>query len=243
MDIRTEMESLPTADGLMPVYVCRPAGAGPHPAVIVVMEAFGLNAHIKDVSERIAREGYVAIAPDLFYRFGSPIVPYEDVPRAIAYIQRFDDAALMAELGVVIQHLKGLHEVRSDRIGIVGFCVGGRIAFLTACRHPAAIKVAVSFYGGGIAADTPTAPINLADRIQCPVLCFFGEADKMIPMDQVRRLDETLKRLKKTAEVKVYKGAGHGFFCDDRASYDAGSAQSAWEMVRSWLAKYLKSSN
>ncbi len=243
MDIRTEMESLPTGDGLMPVYVCRPAGTGPHPAVIVVMEAFGLNAHIKDVSERIAREGYVAIAPDLFYRFGSPIVPYEDVPRAIAYIQRFDDAALMAELGVVIQHLKGRHEVRSDRIGIVGFCVGGRIAFLTACRHPAAIKVAVSFYGGGIAADTPSAPINLADRIQCPVLCFFGEADKMIPMDQVRRLDETLKRLKKTAEVKVYKGAGHGFFCDDRASYDAGSAQNAWEMVRSWLAKYLKSSS
>ncbi len=243
MDIRTEMESLPTADGLMPVYLCRPAGTGPHPAVIVVMEAFGLNAHIKDVSERIAREGYVAIAPDLFYRFGSPIVPYEDVPRAIAYIQRFDDAALMAELGVVIQHLKGRHEVRSDRIGVVGFCVGGRIAFLTACRHPAAIKVAVSFYGGGIAADTPSAPINLADRIQCPVLCFFGEADKMIPMDQVRRLDETLKRLKKTAEVKVYKGAGHGFFCDDRASYDAGSAQNAWEMVRSWLAKYLKSSN
>jgi carboxymethylenebutenolidase len=243
MNIRTETESLPTADGLMPVYVCRPVGAGPHPAVIVVMEAFGLNAHIKDVSERIAREGYVAIAPDLFYRFGSPIVPYEDVPRAIAYIQRLDDAALMAELGVVIQHLKALPEVRSDRIGIVGFCVGGRIAFLTACRHPAAIKVAVSFYGGGIAADTPSAPINLADRIQCPVLCLFGEADKMIPMDQVRRLDETLKRLKKTAEVKVYKGAGHGFFCDDRASYDAGSAQSAWEMVRSWLAKYLKSSD
>ena len=239
MEIRTEMDSLPTADGLMPAYVCRPAGAGSHAAVIVVMEAFGLNAHIKDVAERIAREGYVTIAPDLFYRFGSPIVPYEDVPRALGYIQKFDDAVLMAELGVVIQHLKGRPEVRSDRIGITGFCVGGRIAFLTACRHPAAIKVAVPFYGGGIAADTPTAPINLADRIQCPILCFFGETDKMIPMDQVRRLDETLKRLKKTAEVKVYKGAGHGFFCNDRASYDAGAAQHAWDMMRQWLTKYL----
>ena len=87
MEIRTEMDSLPTADGLMPAYVCRPAGAGSHAAVIVVMEAFGLNAHIKDVAERIAREGYVTIAPDLFYRFGSPIVPYEDVPRALGYIQ------------------------------------------------------------------------------------------------------------------------------------------------------------
>ena len=239
MEIRTEMDSLPTADGLMPAYVCRPAGAGSHAAVIVVMEAFGLNAHIKDVAERIAREGYVTIAPDLFYRFGSPIVPYEDVPRALGYIQKFDDAVLMAELGVVIQHLKGRPEVRSDRIGITGFCVGGRIAFLTACRHPAAIKVAVPFYGGGIAADTPTAPINLADRIQCPILCFFGETDKMIPMDQVRRVDETLKRLKKTAEVKVYKGAGHGFFCSDRASYDAGAAQNAWDIMRQWLTKYL----
>ena len=239
MEIRTEMDSLPTADGLMPAYVCRPAGAGSHAAVIVVMEAFGLNAHIKDVAERIAREGYVTIAPDLFYRFGSPIVPYEDVPRALGYIQKFDDAVLMAELGVVIQHLKGRPEVRSDRIGITGFCVGGRIAFLTACRHPAAIKVAVPFYGGGIAADTPTAPINLADRIQCPILCFFGETDKMIPMDQVRRVDETLKRLKKTAEVKVYKGAGHGFFCNVRASYDAGAAQNAWDIMRQWLTKYL----
>lgn len=239
MEIRTEMDSLPTADGLMPAYVCRPAGAGSHAAVIVVMEAFGLNAHIKDVAERIAREGYVTIAPDLFYRFGSPIVPYEDVPRALGYIQKFDDAVLMAELGVVIQHLKGQPEVRRDRIGITGFCVGGRIAFLTACRHPAAIKVAVPFYAGGIAADTPTAPIALADRIQCPVLCFFGETDKMIPMDQVRRVDETLKRLKKTAEVKVYKGAGHGFFCNDRASYDAGAAQNAWDMMRQWLTNYL----
>jgi len=239
MDIRTEMESLPTADGLMPVYLCQPETPGPHPAVIVVMEAFGLNAHIKNVAERVAREGYVAVAPDFFYRFGSPIVSYEDVPRAIGYVQRFDWSALMAEVGVVIHHLKSLPEVRADRLGVVGFCVGGTIAFLTACRHASAIKAAVSFYGGGIGADTPTAPINLADRLQCPVLCLFGETDKMIPMDQVRRIDETLKRLKKTAEVKVYKGAGHGFFCDDRPSYDATAAQSAWEMTRSLFSKYL----
>src|ERR1700693_1946389 len=158
MDIRTEMESLPTADGLMPAYVCRPAAPGAHPAVIVVMEAFGLNAHLKDVAERIAREAYVALAP---------------------------------------------------------------------CS------------AAGTAPDTPAAPINLADRIQCPVLCFFGDADRMIPMDQVRRVDETLKRLKKTAEVKVYKGAGHGFFCNDRASYDPVAAQNAWDTMRSWLGKYL----
>ncbi len=240
MDIRTETESLPTADGLMPAYVCRPAEGGPHPAVIVVMEAFGLNAHIKDVAERLAREGYASIAPDFFYRFGSPVVPYEDVPRALAYIQQFDDAALMAEMGVVIQHLKGRADVRGARIGIIGFCVGGRIAFLTACRHPAAIKAAIPFYGGGIAADTPTAPLHDAPRIQCPILCFFGEADRMIPMEQVRRLDDTLKRLKKTAEIKVYPGAGHGFFCNDRSSYHPEAAENAWNLSRLWLSKYLK---
>ena len=126
MDIRTEMESLPTADGLMPAYLCTPVGKGPHPAVIVVMEAFGLNAHIKNVAERVAREGYVAIAPDFFYRFGSPIVPYEDVPRAIGYIQRFDWSALMAEMGVVIHHLKNRADVRGERLGAIGFCVGAR---------------------------------------------------------------------------------------------------------------------
>ena len=239
MDIRTDTDSLPTADGLMPAYVCRPATGGPYPAVIVVMEAFGLNAHIKAVAERVAREGYVTIAPDFFYRFGSPIVPYEDVSRAIGYIQRLDDAALMAEMGVVIQHLKSLAEVRGDRIGITGFCMGGRIAFLTACRHPAAVKVAIAFYGGGIAADTPAAPLNDAPRIQCPVLCLFGEADRMIPMDQVRRLEDTLRRLKKTFEVKVYPGAGHGFFCDDRPSFHPDAAASAWNLSSLWLSKYL----
>ncbi len=239
MDIRTDTDSLPTADGLMPAYVCRPATGGPYPAVIVVMEAFGLNAHIKAVAERVAREGYVTIAPDFFYRFGSPIVPYDDVSRAIGYIQRLDDAALMAEMGVVIQHLKSLAEVRGDRIGIMGFCVGGRIAFLTACRHPAAVKVAIAFYGGGIAADTPTAPLHDAARIQCPVLCLFGEADRMIPMDQVRRLEDTLRRLKKTFEVKVYAGAGHGFFCDDRPSFHSDAAAGAWNLTSLWLSKYL----
>jgi carboxymethylenebutenolidase len=239
MDIRTDTDSLPTADGLMPAYVCRPATGGPYPAVIVVMEAFGLNAHIKAVAERVAREGYVTIAPDFFYRFGSPVVPYEDVSRAIGYIQRLDDAALMAEMGVVIQHLKSLEEVRADRIGIVGFCLGGRIAFLTACRHPAAVKVAIAFYGGGIAADTPAAPLHDAARIQSPVLCLFGDADRMIPMDQVRRLEDTLRRLKKTFEVKVYAGAGHGFFCDDRPSFHPDAAADAWNLTSLWLSKYL----
>lgn len=87
----------------------------------------------------------------------------------------------MAEIGAVIAHLKALKEVRADRIGITGFCMGGRVTFLSACQHAADIKAAVAFYGGGIAADAPNAPLNFADKIRCPILCFFGETDAMIP--------------------------------------------------------------
>ena len=241
MEIRTETVNLATSDGKMPAYLCRPTAAGPHPGVIVVMEAFGLNGHIKDVAERIAREGYVTMAPDLYYRFGSPIIPYTEIPRAIDALKKLEDSKVMAEIGAAIAHLKGLKEVRADRIGITGFCMGGRVTFLSASQHAADIKAAVAFYGGGIAADAPNAPINFAEKIRCPVLCFFGETDAMIPLDQVKRVEDTLKRLGKTFEVKVYEGAGHGFFCNERASYHAESAKDAWQKTRLWFDKYLKS--
>ena len=241
MEIRTETVNLTIPDGKMPAYLCHPAGAGPHPAVIVVMEAFGLNGHIEDVTERIAREGYVTLAPDLYHRFGSPIIPYAEIPRAIDTLKKLEDSKVMGEIGAAIAHLRGLKEVRADRIGITGFCMGGRVTFLSAARHAADIKAAVAFYGGGIAADAPNAPINFADKIRCPVLCFFGETDQMIPLDQVRKVEDTLKRLGKTFEVKVYQGAGHGFFCNERPSYHAESAKDAWEKTRAWFQNHLKS--
>jgi carboxymethylenebutenolidase len=170
MNIRTESLRLSTADGAMPAHLATPAQGGPYPGVIVVMEAFGLNGHIKTVGERVAREGYVVIAPDLYHRFGSPIVAYEDIPKAIDYLKQLDDARVIAEIRACIDALKARRDVRADRIGITGFCMGGRIAFLAAARLPGDIKAAVSFYGGGIGADHSSAPINQASRIQAPVL-------------------------------------------------------------------------
>jgi len=241
MEIQSSTLHLSTADGQMPAHQAQPATGGPYPALIVVMEAFGLNSHIKDVAERWAREGYVVVAPDLYYREGSPTVVYSDISKAIGYMQKLQDPKMLADLGAVITHLKGLKEVRADRIGVTGFCMGGRLTFLAACQLPTDVKAAIAFYGGGIAADHPSAPINVAGRLQCPILCFFGDQDQLIPMDQVKKVEETLKRLGKKFEVKVYTGAGHGFFCNERGSYHPDAAKDSWEKAKVWFAKSLKS--
>lgn len=240
MEIRTESVKIKTAEGDMPAHVARPAADGRWPAVIVVMEAFGLNGHIKGVADRIAREGYVTLAPDLYYRFGGAIVPYTDIAKAIEHLKQLDWGKVMAEIGGCINHLKARADVRSDRIGITGFCMGGMVAFTAATAHPDDIKAAVSFYGGGIGAEGPGAPINRAERIKAPVLALWGETDQMIPLDQVKRVEETMRRLGRTYESKVYPGAGHGFFCDERGSYHADSAKDAWRRLTGWFQKYLK---
>ena len=219
----------------MPCHRASPATGGPYPGVIVVMEAFELNGHIKALTERIAREGYVAIAPDLYHRFGSPVVPYEDEPAAITHMKRLDPERVMAEIGVVIAHLQSRPEAPT-RVGIVGFCMGGTVALRTAAYHGAAVAAVVSFYGGGsVAADAA-----LLARIASPVLALFAERDAFIPLEQVERIDATMRRLGKTYESKVYLGAVHGFFCDERESYDSGAARDSWMRLLGWLSKHLK---
>ena len=182
----------------------------------------------------------MTVAPDLYHRFGSPIVAYDDIPKAIDYLKRLDDAKIMAEVRACLDALKARTDVRADRIGITGFCMGGRVAFLAAAQLPGEIKAAVSFYGGGIAGDQPGAPLNQAEKIQAPVLALWGETDGMIPLDQVKRVGETMRRLGKTFEDKVYAGAGHGFFCDERGSYHEPSAKDAWTKLTAWFGKYLR---
>ena len=240
MEITTTAIRLRTADGEMKCHQAQPRGPGKFPAVIVIMEAFGLNDHIKDVTERIAHEGYVAIAPDLYYRESPNMVGYDQLQAAIGLMQTLVDEKVVQDLSSVINHLKAQNFVTTARIGITGFCMGGRIAFLAACKLSEEIKAAVPFYGGGIAADSPTAPLNFAADLRAPVLCFFGEKDPYIPLAQVRDIDDRLRLLGKAYEIKVYPGADHGFFCDDRVSYDPEAGKDAWERMKLWFERYLK---
>jgi carboxymethylenebutenolidase len=240
MQISTTTIRLRTSDGEMKCHQASPRGAGKFPAVLVIMEAFGLNDHIKDVTERIAAEGYVAIAPDLYYRESPNVVGYDQLQEAIELMQKLDDDNVMADLQRVIAHLKAQTFVNGDRMGMTGFCMGGRLTFLAACRLPGDIKAAVTFYGGGIADDSPRAPLSFAGELQAAMLCFFGEQDPYIPLSQVKQIEDALHELGKSFEVKIYAGAEHGFFCDDRSSYHPEAASDAWEKTKSWFATYLQ---
>jgi carboxymethylenebutenolidase len=136
--------------------------------------------------------------------------------------------------------------VKPDRIGMTGFCMGGRITFLTVCNN-SAIKAAVSFYGGGIASvmqpsdRTPIAPLDYADKLNAPMLLFFGGKDAFIPGEHVDKIKQRLAQLGKNAETHVYAEADHGFFCDERSSYDAGAAGDSWERMTEFFSRHLGS--
>lgn len=239
MDITTSTIQLNTPDGKMDGYEARPKDGGGRPAIIVLMEAFGLNSHIKDVTERVAREGYVAVAPDLYHREPERVVAYKELQKAIGIMNRLQDPKVMSDVGAVIAHLKFQSYVKAGAIGVTGFCMGGRCTYLTAAHHNKDIKAAVAFYGGGIPMGNPS-PLARTGEINCPIYLFFGEKDALIPPDHVAQVRKALTDGKKNFQMKVYPEAGHGFFCDERGSYHADSAKDAWEKFKSFFAQHLK---
>jgi len=235
MEIKTDMTQIKASDGQMPIFVARPTGGGPFPGVIVVMEAFGLNQHIKSVAERIAREGYIVASPDLYYRATDRVAAYNDLPKALGLMGALSDAKIVQDVRATLDHLRAQPQIRADRIGMTGFCMGGRITFLSACHLP--IRAAVPFYGGGIgrvmmpSEKTPHPPIDDAAGITGSLLVFYGAEDSFIPMDEVELVKQKLKQLGKDAEVIVYPGAGHGFFREGSENYDEAAATDAWKRL------------
>jgi carboxymethylenebutenolidase len=239
MDVTTATVQLNTSDGKMDAYVAQPKENGPHPGIVVIQEAFGVNDHIKKVTDRLAAEGYVAIAPDIFHREAERVIPYAEMPKAIATLQRVVDSKAMEDVGAAIAHLKSQSNVKSNSIGVIGFCMGGRLAYLTAAQHANDIKAAVPYYGGGIPAGNPS-PLSRTGEIKCPMYLFFGAKDQLIPMDNVSQINNELTSKKVPFQMKIYPEAGHGFNCDDRGSYHEASAKDAWEKTKAFFAQHLK---
>lgn len=199
--------------------------------IVVLMEAFGLTEHIRGLCGKLAQAGYTALAPDL-YR--GKVFDYADVEGAIDALRRLDDETAIGEIDSAIDALKSQSVISDSHVGIVGFCMGGRLAFLTACRRPGKVRAASSFYGGGIApsgtADRFGRPalVQEAGSIAAPLLLVYGARDQSIATDEHGRISSTLSRLDKRYTLSVYPGVGHGFCCEDRPAFVPASASSAF---------------
>jgi len=229
---------LDTRDGAMELYEAVPHGE-PEAAVIVVQEAFGVNDHIQDVTRRFAAAGYLAVAPAFFHRAGGGTAPYDDFSQVMPLFEGISDDGILIDVDATIAHLEARGFDRS-RIGIVGFCFGGRVTFLTAVRRK--LGAAVGFYGGGIVSSSPLglpALIEEAADVQTPWLGLFGDLDKGIPVDDVEVLREALGDAEVVADIVRYADAEHGFHCDARDAYHQESAADAWRRSLAWFDTHL----
>ena len=232
-----------TTDGEdMEVYVASPPSDGPHPAVIVVQEIWGVNAYIQSVANKLAAQGYLAIAPALFHREGPGTLGlFDETDLAFERLGRLRDDQILTDLRSTVRYLQGQPDVTPDRIGIVGFCIGGRISYLAAANI-AELTAAVDFYGGRsfvAFGDGPT-PFEQTANIQVPLLGLFGEDDQDPSPADVERMRDELERHKKVFEFHTYPGAGHAFNCEERPTYRRESAIHAWSTALDWFAQHLK---
>jgi carboxymethylenebutenolidase len=220
-----------------PVYEAAEQGV-PKGAVVVVQEAFGVNDHIKDVAERFAAEGYRAVAPHLFHRQGDPVIDYDDIETAKKYIGALTEEGIAEDLATAYGHL---HDDGFDdsRIAVVGFCMGGTVAFIEAATRT--LGAAVTFYGGGIAEGRFGSPslVELAGDLKTPWLGCYGDQDHGIPVEQVEQLRAAVAGAPVDTEIVRYPDAGHGFHCDARSSYHEASARDAWSRTLAWLDEHL----
>lgn len=218
----------------MNAYVATPSEGAKAPGLLVFQEAFGVNAHIRDVTERFAKQGYVAIAPEMFHRTGQGFeAAYNNFPAVMPHMQALTPDGIVADARAAFDWLQKSPRVLPNATASVGFCMGGRCSFLANSAMP--LKAAISFYGGGIA----PALLPRADTLNAPILFFWGGLDSHIPKDQVRAVVDAMQETKKPYVNVEFSDADHGFFCDARPSYKETAAKQAWELALKFLTTYV----
>lgn len=236
MDIQTQQVKIDGGDVQIDSYLAVPSAEGTFPGVIVLQEIFGVNEHIRDVTRRIGREGYIAIAPALYQRQAPGFeTGYTEADLKIGreYKSQTKASELLNDIQAAINYLKTLPQHNKDGVGCIGFCFGGHVAYLAATLDD--VKATASFYGAGIANSTPGGgepTITRTREISGTIYAFFGEEDPLIPLEQVDEIEAELQKQQIAHKVFRYPGADHGFFCDQRASYNPSAAADAWEKVK-----------
>jgi carboxymethylenebutenolidase len=226
------------ADGDMPGYFARPNGVANPPVVLVAMEVFGLHEYIKDVTRRLAKLGAFAVAPDYYFRKGVDLTTITDMAQLMPLVNSKPDAELLSDLDSTVAWAKS-QGGDAGRLGIVGFCRGGRTVWEYAA-HSGALKAGVAFYGSLVDPANPAwpkSPLQLVPEMKAPVLGLYGEADAGIPVAQVEQMKASMAAAGKTAEFKIYPGAPHGFHADYRASYRKEAAEDGWSQMQAWFRK------
>jgi carboxymethylenebutenolidase len=226
------------ADGEMPGYFAKPANAANPPVILVAMEIFGLHEYIKDVVRRLGKLGAFAIAPDYYFRKGD-LTKITDIKALMPQVNAKPDSELLSDLDATVAWAKS-QGGDTNRLGIMGFCRGGRTVWEYAAHSPA-LKAGVAFYGPVADKSTAAMPKNatmLAAEMKAPVLGLYGEADTGISQESLKTFEAALKAAGKTAEFHVYPGAPHGFHADYRPSYRKDAAEDAWKRMQAWFKKY-----
>lgn len=244
--IRTAHVTISNGNVQIPAYIATPNTPGSYPGVIVIQEIFGVNAHIRDVTERIARSGYVAIAPAIFHRVAPADfeIGYsaEDIALGRHYKQQTSATELLSDIQATIDYLKHQPQVY-QRFGCIGFCFGGHVAYLAATLDD--MTATASFYGAGITSQTPgggSPTITRTAEISGTIYTFFGIQDASIPASEVTQIEAALEKHQISHRVFRYEHAEHGFFCDRRASYNPEAAADAWQQVMQLFERHLSAS-
>jgi len=247
--ITTPVAGLAVADGKIssgdfriPIYEARPSATGKYPVVLVIPEIFGMHEHIKDVTRRFAREGFLSVTFEPYAREGG-VLHLPDIESVRKVADSVPDERVMGDLDALMAYVKQHPAGQADRIGVTGFCRGGMYTLLFAA-HTHEVKAAVAWYGQLRPAKTPgvrtAGPLDIAAQIDAPILGLYGGADLGIPVADVKEMAAALKAAGKTSDFVLYPRAPHAFYADYRPSFRPEAAQDAWGRCIAWFNKYLK---
>ncbi len=231
---------IPVNDGEIPAYRAMPATGENFPVVLVVQEIFGVHEHMQDICRRFAKLGYLAIAPEMFARQGD-VSQMTDIQEIISkVVSKVPDAQVMSDLDATVAWAEKSSKGNIDKLGITGFCWGGRIVWLYSAYNPK-VKAGVAWYGRLISNTTPLTPkhpVDIAGELKVPVLGLYGGSDDGIPNNTVEQMRQALKAGNSGSEIVLYPDTPHGFYADYRPSYRKQQAEDAWKRLEAWFNKH-----
>jgi carboxymethylenebutenolidase len=239
--IADAMVKIPNGDFEFPAYMARPAKGKGFPVVLVVQEIFGVHEHIKDVCRRLAKLGYLAIAPELYTRQGD-VSSLTDFQEILKIVSKVPDGQVLSDFDATVTYVAKNTPGDTERLGITGFCWGGRIVWMY-CAHNPQVKAGVAWYGKLSVPATelqPRHPVDIAAKLKVPVLGLYGGADQGVPVDTIEKMKQQLALGNSGSIIQVYADTPHAFFADYRPSYRKEAAEDGWKRLQDWFADKLK---